>query len=439
MKASKYNHFFPYTEAQSIAYNGLTNSLALIDNHKLRSYMDFYDNGTPVDEEFAKELAEGKFLLDDFVQELDVLRHKMLCARYRTDSLSMTIAPTNDCQFACVYCYEKGSISHKYMTEEVQDKLVELLESRIGLISNFSVVWYGGEPLMAFDVVESLSEKFVKICEENEIKYSASMITNGHMLTRDILSRMSKLHIYSIQVTIDGLPETHNQMRPLINGDGTFEVIINNLKNGYDLLPPVSLRINIDKDNVSAGEDIYKFLQENNMLDKIRPYFGKIMSEAGTYSNSRCLGVCDFSELHYDFVAKTADNDQGPILYPMLKSAACGADSISSYVIDAEGWIYKCWCDIGIDECKVGSIINDFNPTNGRFYEYMLFDPTTSEPCKDCNVLPLCMGGCPYKRVLGSVDNCSNHKYILRKCLTNAVSFFQNKRIAKHKESAAVQ
>jgi len=429
MKPSKYNHFFPYSETQCIAYNGLSNALALIDKSKFDEFNSFCNNGIPMSEDLNKDLRKGMFLIDDCIDELDVLRYRMFSTRYNSDTLSMTIAPTNDCQFDCIYCYEKDAVSNKYMTVETQDKLVEILESRKGLISHFSVTWYGGEPLMAFDIVESLSKRFIAICKENKIQYHASMISNGYMLDRHILKRMEHLDISVLQITIDGLPELHNKMRPLKGGGDTFETILDNLKNGFDLLPPVSLRINIDKDNTHAGEEIYKLLQKNNMLKKIKPYFGMITNDAGTYSTSQCLSMCDFSEITYDFATRTSDeSDSSPVQYPTLKTAVCGADSANNYVVDAEGTLYKCWCDIGRDDRKVGSISSTNISTNNTLFKYLLFDPTTADSCKDCNVLPLCMGGCPYKRMAGNDDKCTNHKYILQKCLSDAISFFQERK-----------
>ena len=440
MKPSRYNHFFPYSDTQCIAYNALTNSLALIEKPKLDAYRAYCDNGTPLPEDLVTDLKKGLFLLEDHVDELDTLRYNMLRGRYATDSISLTIAPTNDCNFRCVYCYEKDAITSKYMSQEVQDKLVELLESRKDLISSFGVTWYGGEPLMAFDVMESLSRRFIEICKENNIMYQTNMITNGYLLSREVLARMQDLCLSHIQVTIDGLPEVHNQNRPLVGGGDTFDTIINNLKDGYDLLPPVALRINIDKNNISAGENIYKLLHDNNMLEKVRPYFGKIIDDAGTHDSSLCLTGCDFSEIEFDFFQRTVgDEERGPTQYPSLKSAFCGADCVSSQVIDAEGWMYKCWCDIGIPERRVGSIIEkDYIATSDLLFKYMLYDPTTCDMCKDCDVLPICMGGCPFKRLSGSVDNCVNHKYILEKCLRDSVVAFQRmrKQAEEHKDKA---
>ena len=430
MKPSKYNHFIPFSEHQHIAYNALSNSLALIDNSKLDSFYRFCENKEPMQDDLIADLRKGMFVLKDDVDEHEILRYKLLNSRFNSDYLALTIAPTNDCQFKCVYCYEKDVITSEYMTDEVQGKLVELLERRKNTIKSFQIVWYGGEPLLAFKIIENLSAHFIRICEDNGIIYSSSMITNGYLLNEELLSKLSEIKVTSLQITIDGMPEVHDKMRPHKDGHGTFETIINNLKNGYDLLPQVSLRINIDKDNITAGQDIYTFLKDNNMLTKIRPYYGQITNDAGNKNASQCLNMCNFSEIAYDFSRQVVgEYNSFPVHYPMLKSNFCGADMQYSFVIDAGGWLYKCWCDIGVANRRVGSLIDEGIVANTNLlYKYMLFDPTTEVPCKECDILPICMGGCPYRRISMNEEKCSIHKYVLDKCLSNAVGIFSEMR-----------
>jgi len=106
-------------------------------------------------------------------------------------------------------------------------------------------------------------------------------------------------------------------------------------------------------------------------------------------------------------------------LYPRPIGNACGADRLNSYTIGADGRLYRCWADIGIEEKTVGNILasssNVFN--DNLYFNYMLFDPTTDTMCSDCNLLPICMGSCPYRRLLGDDDNCTRHKFMLEEYL----------------------
>jgi uncharacterized protein len=435
MKPSRYNHFFPYSDTQSIAYNAYSNSLALIDNDKLEAYNNFCEHGKELSPELTEDLKKGFFIIEDFADELESLQFNMLQSRYNTQYLGLTLAPTNDCNFACTYCYEKNALSSKYMTQEVQDKIVEMLESRKKAISYFSVAWYGGEPLMAFEIVESLSKRFIEICKENDITYSAFMISNGYLLSHDILIKLPELEIKSMQITIDGNEDVHNRNRPLVDGGKTYDTIMKNLINNYDIIPKISLRINVDKSNVDAGRDIYQLLKENSMLEKVTPYYGMIHNMEDS-EDEGCLRTCDFAEISYDFANELTDKSQHNIVqYPSLKSNYCGADRLSGYLIDAEGYVYKCWHDLGVPNKRIGSLVEDFRHINNTYFEYMLFDPTLKEPCKDCNLLPVCMGGCPSMRLTGDIDRCTNHKYVLEKCLLNATASIKAKREADKSNS----
>jgi len=99
--------------------------------------------------------------------------------------------------------------------------------------------------------------------------------------------------------------------------------------------------------------------------------------------------------------------------YPNLKSTYCGADAYNSFTIGADGFLYKCWKDVGNKEKCVGHILRDINLNENISFSYLLYDATTSIKCKMCKLMPLCMGGCPYKRIIDGSDNCSIYKYQL--------------------------
>ena len=137
-----------------------------------------------------------------------------------------TIAPTLDCNFNCEYCFEE-SRPPIYMDEKTEKAIIEMIknDSRIRILH---IDWYGGEPLMGFDIIERISKEILTI---KNIQYSASIITNGYLLTEEKIKKLKELRVTDIQVTIDGDRETHNKKRPHIKGFGTYDVIIENLKN----------------------------------------------------------------------------------------------------------------------------------------------------------------------------------------------------------------
>lgn len=415
MKASKYNFFYQYDNESYLAYNSRSNSLAILDKENYNKYCDFITLNKPIDDEnFIKDLKAGLFIIDDEIDELKILRFKMYRDRMNNISLGLTIAPTSDCNFRCIYCYEKNSLRKKEMTLEVEEAIIKFIENTTDTIRNMNISWYGGEPLMRFDIIERLSERIIKLCNEKNIDYSASIVTNGYFLNREILKKFEKYKITSVQITLDGPKEIHDKRRILVNGKGTFDRIFQNLITYKEDLPLISLRINVDQTNKDSINSIFDMLKENDLLDKVTPYLGHVKSSNGCYVEDKCISTCEYSSLTYDFQEYT--NRGVRTFYPISRTNSCGADSLYSFVIDADGGLYKCWDDIGIKNKSVGNILDNkfINMVN---VNYMTIDPTLHPTCSKCKYLPICMGGCPVN--FGKKENCTYFKYNLEKYLKN--------------------
>lgn len=419
MKQSYYNHFIKLNNNEGyLAYNCRSNSLAIIEEENYNKYADFVLSNKEIDDEnLVEDLKKGLFLIDDDIDELKVLRYKMYKDRFNMHSLGLTIAPTSDCNFRCIYCYEKNSIRQKDMTPQVEDAIVNFVEEQSDSIKSMTIAWYGGEPLMRFDIIERLSERIISICEKKNIQYFSSIVTNGYLLTPEILKKFDDYNIISMQITIDGRKEIHDKRRFLADGCGSFDKIFNNLKEYKELLPQVDLRINVDKNNRNDVNYIYDLLKKENLLDKVTPYLGHVKDSNNCYKDEKCVNNKDFSELTYDFQEYTNRNLK--TFYPLLVTNCCGTDSLNSFVIDSDGELYKCWDEIGIKSFSVGNILDNLT-INMRNINYLTLDPTLHPRCSKCKFLPICMGGCPIS--FASKDNCIYFKYNLEKYLTKTAT-----------------
>ena len=416
MKASYYNFFFPYEadENKIIAYNSFSTALALMDKPKHDVFQRFVNDGTPIDdEEFVGQLKQGCFLVDDDINELDRIKLRMLTSRFGTGSLGLTIAPTADCNFRCPYCYEKDVIKPDYMNEEVEEAIIKFVEKHMKTIASLHISWYGGEPLMNIGTVERLSRRFISLCEENDVQYNASMISNGYLLTRDIAKLLVDLKITSLQITMDGDEETHNKRRPLACGGGTFKKILQNLVDCKDVIPPVNLRINIDKKNAGSVGEIVKIIAKHELNDKVRPYVAKVTSHDEQYDKASCFDMCGFSKEQYQHLLHHGDDDSIMNHYPRTMANYCGADRLNAYVIAADANMYKCWHEIGTSSRVISNLLRPSSLNEKSYLNYILFDPTIEKECSKCNLLPVCMGGCPYFRFGEERDTCTIHKYVL--------------------------
>lgn len=414
-KLSRYNFTFPYPKCaegqeQTVMYNTRTGSIALIVADKYRQYCDFAENGTPVsDEELLSDLKLGGYVVDADYDELRAIKYRLLSSRYNTTSLGLTIAPTSNCNFRCIYCYEKDSIKPVTMSEQTQEELIEFVKQYVSVIKSLSISWYGGEPLLAIDIIEKLSNVFMKLCEENKIEYSASMVTNGYLLTPENVKKLHKLKVSSIQVTLDGAAEDHDKRRFLKGGHPTFDRIIENLSASKDNLPGhVAIRINADRHNIDRVDNVVKILREKGLEDKVHPYLAMVENSNDAYNDNSCLHTNEFSQCEFDFITRNGLDIVGRT--PQQIGNYCGADTCGSYVINADGRIYRCWDDIGMEERSVGTL-KEGPKDCPVMYEFMMYDPTEDPECRDCKFLPVCMGGCPHQRMQNPKIRCTAMKY----------------------------
>lgn len=438
MKESKYNFFYEFDldSEKIIAYNSRTNALALMELNQYEMLNNYLRLDKPIeDEKFFSDLYKGGYLVDDKIEESELLRMKLLKSRFASKGLHLTIAPTLNCNFDCIYCYEKDVRVNSTMSEEVQTKILEMVKRNVDYIDELSVIWYGGEPLLALDVVESLSKSFIEICEKEKLKYSARIITNGYELSKDVAIRLKSLRIDEAQITLDGPPEIHNQRRYLIGGSPTFDEILNKLSDSADILR-ISLRINIDKENESKIAEITDIINKKGLKNKLDVYLGYTEPTNECYDVKTCLSYDEFSKLTFDFtqtLIKEEFIDKKALKYPNLLKNYCGADAENNYVIDPRGNLYKCWTDIGIDKYVIGNILGtkgEKESAVNSIHNFMLYDPTADEECKECKFLPICMGGCPRKRRDKVVDRCIEYKYTLPLYV---------KRIAENNYNAMIQ
>ena len=176
MNWSKYTKLF-YSEKASayLLYSTLSNALVKVDPElydELASIMESPSSINPNDERY-KFLYDGRFIVESDEAEINKIILQNLRRRFSPDSLSLTIAPTRYCNFACPYCYEKGRIMRKEMSKEVMDGIISYVKTNY-MDKPVFVTWYGGEPTEAIDSIVYLTMHLKPIC-----KYSASIITNG--------------------------------------------------------------------------------------------------------------------------------------------------------------------------------------------------------------------------------------------------------------------
>ena len=163
MKPSYYNLLTPEETGGAVLFNTRSGCMAQLDREHYEALRAFEKRGeVPEDKDFREGLLACGFAVEDRENELEAIRLGLLRARFATETLSLTIAPTQDCNFQCVYCYEKDQLRHQVVDAGTRDKILEYVTKLAPHIRRLNICWYGGEPLLAQDTIRALSEAFLK-------------------------------------------------------------------------------------------------------------------------------------------------------------------------------------------------------------------------------------------------------------------------------------
>ena len=427
MKPSPYNHFFPLPGSEiTLAYNAFNGALAEIENANFPRIRQLLTNPkdatTPQDHEFVACLKEGGFLIPDPVDQAATLQLTARKLRRSDSILGLTVAPTLACNFRCDYCFEAHSGAR--MSQETQAALLEFRHEELQHAEGVRVWWFGGEPTICIPILDHLQSHLLDLAAKYGAEViSGEIITNGYLLNGQLARHFKELQITHAQVTIDGPQPIHDRRRKLANGAGSFDRIIDNLGEASEILE-IDVRINIDKENVDSAVGVVLLLQEHGILPKVKVHFGQVLSAGVACSSIRdkCFGDVDFSRVRVELYQKLHDMGIYIYQYPTVRvaGAACGALAEGYYVVGPDGHIYRCWENISHGaEMSIGSVFapESFDDQQKKNVEaYRAWDPFTMNACRNCNILPICMGGCPalsLQRHEGKSGRCIPTKYHL--------------------------
>lgn len=318
-------------------------------------------------------------------------------------ALALTILPTHQCNCRCVYCYE--NFNSGIMSSLVQENLIELVKKQISRCASLSVSWFGGEPLLAIDVIKNLSNQFIDLCKILKKQYGASITTNGTLLTLEVFRELQKCRVYTYQITIDGTKEIHDAQRPLTTGNSSYELIISNLIRIKQTIRidsfRILLRINLTKSSLNNIDDYIKTINELFGND---PRFIIHFNVAGNWGGNRIGGFLDELLTQSDNVSDRIKNSLGVMKGGFLThnvdnsyrgsfcfSAGCNVGYCNHFTIDANGKVFKCAQTIRDDIPKIGDL--GIDPFEWDEYENSKWinlanNESIDEKCIKCCLLP---------------------------------------------------
>ena len=407
LKYSRYNHLVKIPDEEAFVLVNFRTG-ALIRLSPLQKAV--FDQATelPTSAKAIKRLRQGGFLVD--YDELRHMRTQMLTAGGAGRALGLTICPTLACNFRCPYCFEQARSGR--MSQEVQDSIVAFAQANMEkfALNRLTVTWFGGEPLLCPDIIESLSARLMEVCQKLGARYEAGIFTNGWFLTEENLELLERRKVNTIQLTLDGAsPETNDHLRREAGGGSSFTRIMENIKKmrpyAGTSAPNVVMRYNMNRENApyfgELAAKIDAIARETGV--NITAYPAKMDSsiENPQHIRESALSIDEYGHLASP---RSVKNVRNPVNFRRLY---CKAQYIHAYAIDELGDMYKCLELVGRKEFVMGNVRNFSwfkEPGEGienmdRFFETIF--PEEDKECMACKAFPLCLGGCPRKRIAG--------------------------------------
>ena len=269
-KVSKYNYYCEDDEGNYLIcnfYKGVDSFCKISKNNvkKFKHILDLKKIEANCEDAFLNVLYQKGFLIDDAIDEL--FRVKSLYFNtVMSDSLSLTIMPTEKCNFRCPYCYE--TFEKGKMTSADQRIVLKYIQKQLMFSNHLHISWFGGEPLLALDVIEYIMQNIQKICKAKKILFSSNITTNAYFLDEKTFDKLYQLKVTAYQITLDGLKEQHDRQRIMADGSGTYDKIIQNLisiknlsKDKYKFAR-ITIRVNITRDILDRIDEFIQFYKK---------------------------------------------------------------------------------------------------------------------------------------------------------------------------------
>ena len=348
------------------------------------------------------ELAQDNVLFTEDIYEKYISNFK----QRQTVVKALCLHIAHDCNLACQYCFAEEGEYHgrrALMSFEVGKKALDFLIANSGNRINLEVDFFGGEPLMNWNVVKQLVEYGRSQEKEHNKKFRFTLTTNGVLLNDEIMEFCNR-EMSNVVLSLDGRPEVNDRMRPFRNGKGSYELIVpkfqkfaksrgekdyfvrgtftrNNLDFGNDVLHYADLgfeKLSMEP-VVAAPEEPYSIREED--LPQIMDEYDRLAKE---FVKRQKEGR-GFKFFHF-----MLDLSQGPCVAKRLSGCGSGTEYLA---VTPWGDLYPCHQFVGNEEFLLGNVDTGVVNTKVRD-EFKLCNVYAKEKCKNCFARFYCSGGC---------------------------------------------
>ena len=319
-------------------------------------------------------------------------------------ALCIHIAHT--CNLNCEYCFASQGKYHgerALMSFETGKRALDFLVENSGSRKNLEVDFFGGEPLMNFDVVKQMVEYARSIEKEKGKNFRFTLTTNGLLIDDDVIDFANR-EMSNVVLSLDGRREIHDRYRVDYAGNGSWEKIVPKFqklvearggKNYYmrgtfthanpDFLNDIKVMLDLGFTELSMEPVVCAKGDPSELTDEDMPIVKEQYEKLAELMLERDKEGKPFTFYHY-----MIDLTGGPCIYKRISGCGSGTEYMA---VTPWGDLYPCHQFVGDDKFKLGDIWNGVDNTEIQ-NEFLSCNVYAREECHDCWAKLYCSGGC---------------------------------------------
>ena len=352
-------------------------------------------------EEILLLAQEGQLYTEDIYENyIDSFKNRETVVK----ALCLHIA--HDCNLACRYCFAEEGEYHgrrAIMSYEVGKKALDFLVANSGNRTNLEVDFFGGEPLMNWEVVKQLVAYGRSLEEEHHKKFRFTITTNGVLLNDEILEFVNK-EMGNMVLSIDGRKEVHDRMRPHRGGQGSYDEIVPKFKKAAESRGQMNyyVRGTYTHYNTDFAKDVLHLADLGFKQISVEPVVAPETEDYAIREEDLPQLLAQYDELAEEMIKRRKegngfnffhfmiDLEGGPCVAKRLSGCGSGTEYLA---VTPWGDLYPCHQFVGNEDFLMGNADEGVLRTDIRD-EFKQCNVYAKEKCKDCFAKFYCSGGC---------------------------------------------
>ena len=316
---------------------------------------------------------------------------------------------TSGCNLSCKYCFAETIQKHKTMSLDIAKKAIDNMLFQNGKIDEYSIYFFGGEPLLKKELVQQITEyAYSEITQKRNKKIIFRINTNATLID-DAICSLFKQYDFHVTISIDGPMELHDTNRIYANGRGSYDNVMKSISFLKDNNITTNLRATFNP-KVRNLVPIFDFFEK---MELPYAYSFTINSDYKSNANETYFAEDQFEFIDKElkkvmdyFVLKITNRERifctgivrklNTIKYKQIRTHSCEAGR-TSLTVDETGSYFACQNMLPYKQSIMGNVNTGID--NEARTKFMSKDLKSLSGCTRCKIRNLCVGGCEVERI----------------------------------------